>query len=259
MIEFDKTEAIFTAARHTLKAVGKKIVVPGWRITLLKNNENKDQDDESANKDDDAGQELPQLTEGHACPVIDCRIDAKKTKAPALFTEGTLIEAMKQVSRYVTDPRLKAKLRETTGIGTNATRAGIIKSLLDRKLIAQKGKRHLIASSEAHDLLAAVPAAISNPGTTAIWEQALDMVESGELTLDDFVSKQSTWIGNIVEKYQNQPFNIKITTEKTPVCTLCGSPTRRRKGKNGDFYGCSKYPDCKGIVNIEPKKKTTRK
>ena len=254
--EFDKTEAIFTAARYTLKAVGKKIVVPGWRITLLKNNENNDQDDDLANKDDDAGQELPQLTEGHACPVIDCRIDAKKTKAPALFTEGTLIEAMKQVSRYVTDPRLKAKLRETTGIGTNATRAGIIKSLLDRKLLLQKGKRHLIAASEAHDLLAAVPAAISNPGTTAIWEQALDMVESGELTLDDFVTKQSTWIAGIVNKYQQQPFNIKITVEKTPDCTLCGSPTRRRPGKNGDFFGCSKYPECKGIINIEPKKKS---
>lgn len=254
--EFDKTEVIFTAARYTLKAVGKKIVVPGWRITLLKNNENNDQNDDLANKDDDAGQELPQLTEGHACPVIDCRIDAKKTKAPALFTEGTLIEAMKQVSRYVTDPRLKAKLRETTGIGTNATRAGIIKSLLDRKLLLQKGKRHLIAASEAHDLLAAVPAAISNPGTTAIWEQALDMVESGELTLDDFVTKQSTWIAGIVNKYQQQPFNIKITVEKTPDCTLCGSPTRRRPGKNGEFFGCSKYPECKGIINIEPKKKS---
>src|SRR5690606_35092350 len=98
--EFDKTEATLTAAGYTLKAVGKKIVVPGWRTTLLKNDENNGQDDEPANKDDDTGQELPQLTEGHACPVIDCKINAKKTKAPTLFTEGTLIEAMKQVSRY---------------------------------------------------------------------------------------------------------------------------------------------------------------
>ncbi len=83
-----------------------------------------------------------------------------------------------------------------------------------------------------------------------------DMVESGELTLDDFVTKQSTWIAGIVNKYQQQPFNIKITVEKTPDCTLCGSPTRRRPGKNGDFFGCSKYPECKGIINIEPKKKS---
>jgi DNA topoisomerase-3 len=82
------------------------------------------------------------------------------------------------------------------------------------------------------------------------------MVESGELTLDDFVTKQSTWIAGIVNKYQQQPFNIKITVEKTPDCTLCGSPTRRRPGKNGDFFGCSKYPECKGIINIEPKKKS---
>ena len=252
--EFDKTDVLFTSAGYSLKAAGKKIVIPGWRITLLKNGADNDSEDESDTKADDVGQELPQLHEGHSYPVLNSKIDARKTKAPTLFTEGTLIEAMKQVGRYVTDPRLKAKLRETTGIGTNATRAGIIKSLLDRKLIQKKGKRHLIAASEAHDLLAAVPAAISNPGTTAIWEQALDMVESGELTLDDFVAKQSQWIAGIVDKYQQQPFNIKVTVEKTPDCTLCSSPTRRRKGKNGDFFGCSKYPDCKGIINIEQKK-----
>ncbi len=133
----------------------------------------------------------------------------KKRRLSALFTEGTLIEAMKQVSRYVTDPRLEAKLRETTGIGTNATRAGIIKSLLDQE--SSLCKRVNVISLQPvkrHYLLAAVPAAISNPGTTAIWEQALDMVESGELTLDDFVTKQSTWIAGIVNKYQQQPFNI---------------------------------------------------
>ena len=252
--EFDKTEVTLTAAQYTLKAVGKKIITPGWRITLLKSNDQ----EQSTDKDDESGQELPQLIEGQACNIMDCKIEAKKTKAPSLFTEGTLIEAMKQVGRYVSDPRLKAKLKETTGIGTNATRAGIIKNLLDRKLIVKKGKHHLIASSEAHDLLTAVPAAISNPGTTAIWEQALDMVESGELSLESFVAKQSTWIANIVDKYQNQPFNIKVTVEKTPACTLCGSPTQRRKGKNGDFYGCSTYPQCKGIINIEQKKKPRR-
>lgn len=253
--EFDKTDVILTAAGYTLKASGKKIVLPGWRLTLMENGNAEHSEDEPDNKDDDSNQELPQLVEGQSYPVIGSKVVARSTKAPSLFTEGTLIEAMKQVGRYVTDPRLKAKLRETTGIGTNATRAGIIKNLLDRKLILPKGKRHLTASSEAHDLLAAVPAAISNPGTTAIWEQALDMVESGELTLDSFVAKQSTWITGIVDKYQNQPFNIKVTVEKTPDCSLCGSPTRRRKGKSSDFFGCSKYPECKGIINIEPKKK----
>lgn len=260
--EFDKTDAVFNSAGYALKSSGKKVIDLGWRVTLISGEKDDvDLDEHEAEADDKktAHQELPDLAEGQSYPVVDGKIKALKTKALPLYTEGTLIEAMKNVARFVTDPRLKATLRETTGIGTNATRAGIIQTLLDRKLMIKKGKRHLIAASEAHDLLAAIPSAISNPGTTAIWEQALDMIEAGELSLDDFVYKQSIWINGIVERYRDQPINIKVTVEETPACELCGSPTRRRKGQYGDFYGCTKHPECKGIINIQQKKKTRRK
>lgn len=252
--EFDKTDAILTSAGHTLKASGKKIIIQGWKITQ-KQQADSDSDDTNDDASEKSGQILPPLEQGQQCSVQDARIKALQTKPPQLFTEGTLIEAMKNVARLVTDPRLKAKLRETTGIGTNATRASIIKNLLDRNLLVKKGK-FLLASSEAHDLLKAVPPAISNPGTTAIWEQALDMVENNQLSLESFVQKQSTWIGNVVEKYKHLPLQIKV--EPSPACPLCSSPTRKRKGSNGFFWGCSKYPDCKGIINIEskPRKKT---
>jgi DNA topoisomerase-3 len=75
---------------------------------------------------------------------------------------------MKGVARLVSDPRLKQKLKETTGIGTEATRAGIIKGLIDRGYLQNQG-RSVRASGSAQALIDAVPAAIADPGMTAIW------------------------------------------------------------------------------------------
>ncbi|MCH3703344.1 DNA topoisomerase, partial [Campylobacter lari] len=88
------------------------------------------------------------------------------------------IKAMKTVAKFVTDPRLKQKLRDTTGIGTEATRANIINGLIGRGYLVKKG-RAVRASDAAFTLIDAVPSAIADPGTTAVWEQALDMIEAG--------------------------------------------------------------------------------
>ena len=97
------------------------------------------------------------------------------------------------------DPLLKQKLKDTTGIGTEATRAGIIQGLLDRGYLSKNGKA-LAATAPAFSLIDAVPRAIADPGTTAIWEQALDMVQSGEMTLDIFVAKQAAWMSKHIER-----------------------------------------------------------
>src|SRR5690606_40892421 len=114
------------------------------------------------------------------------------TQPPKPFTEGDLIKAMKNVARLVDDPRLKQKLKDTTGIGTEATRAGIIQGLLERGYLSKQGKA-LSASPAAFSLIDAVPRAIADPGTTAIWGQALDLVQSGRRGLGAFVGKPSRW------------------------------------------------------------------
>ncbi|VVN19904.1 DNA topoisomerase 3 [Pseudomonas fluorescens] len=121
------------------------------------------------------------------------------TQPPKPFTEGDLIKAMKNVAKLVDDPKLKQKLKDTTGIGTEATRASIIQGLLDRGYLVKNGKA-LAATPAAFSLIDAVPRAIADPGTTAIWEQALDMVQSGEMTLEEFVARQSAWMGKLVER-----------------------------------------------------------
>src|SRR3546814_15403622 len=78
---------------------------------------------------------------------------------------------MKTVAKFVTDPRLKQKLRDTTGIGTEATRANTINGLIGRGYLVKKG-RAVRASDAAFTLIDAVPSAIADPGTTAVWERS---------------------------------------------------------------------------------------
>jgi DNA topoisomerase-3 len=125
--------------------------------------------------------------------------------------------------------------------------------LLDRGYLLKKG-RAVRASETAFTLIDAVPAAIADPGTTAIWEQALDMIEAGRMTLDAFVEKQSTWVAPLVQQYRDTTLSLNLPDG--PACPLCGSVTRHRSGKTGPFWSCSRYPDCKGSVPIQADRKS---
>jgi len=136
------------------------------------------------------------------------------TQPPKPFTEGDLIKAMKNVAKLVQDPVLKQKLKDTTGIGTEATRASIIQGLLDRGYLVKHGKA-LSATPAAFSLIDAVPRAIADPGTTAIWEQALDMVQSGEMSLEEFVTKQAAWMSKQVARCAG--LNLTISGPASPA------------------------------------------
>lgn len=244
--EFDRTVANLTCGEHQLQAIGKQIVIPGWRL-VLHTPDVEEPDKESRS------QVLPPLSMGLFCQLNNVDLKALKTLPPKPYTQGELVKAMKGVAKLVTDPRLKQKLKDTTGIGTEATRASIINGLLGRSYLLKKG-RAIRASEAAFTLIDAVPTAITDPGTTAIWEQALDMIEAGQMTLDIFVEKQSTWISQLIEQYRHT--TLSITLPEGPACPLCGNSTRQRTGKSGAFWSCSRYPDCKGTVSINSGKKT---
>lgn len=246
--EFDRTVAVFSCSEHRLQAVGKQIVIPGWHQVLNKHMPESEAETESTARN----QVLPPLYKGLSCQVDNVDLKALKTLPPKPYTQGELVKAMKGVAKLVTDPRLKQKLKETTGIGTEATRAGIITGLLGRGYLLKKG-RSIRASDAAFTLIDAVPAAITDPGTTAIWEQALDMIETGQMTLDTFVEKQSVWITQLVEQYRNTTLSIPVPAG--PACPLCGGDTRQRTGKSGAFWSCVRYPDCNGTVPISTGKK----
>ncbi|MDR0578695.1 MAG: DNA topoisomerase III [Candidatus Accumulibacter sp.] len=238
--EYDRTKAVLSANGETLQANGKRVIVLGWREALAQDTE------EEPNRQ---GQVLPQLSKEASCAIDAVETKALKTLPPKPYTQGELVKAMKTVAKLVADPRLKQKLKETTGIGTEATRAGIISGLLERGYLVKKG-RAIRASDAACTLIDAVPAAIADPGMTAIWEQALDRIAAREMTLDDFTAKQAAWVAQLVEQHRHADLSF-AAIPAGPACPLCGAPMRPRKGKHGPFWSCGKYPECKGTASVE--------
>jgi DNA topoisomerase-3 len=242
--EYDRTKVMLLVQGETLQAHGKRVVVAGWREALAQ--PGRDAEEDPARP----GQSLPQLSGDMRCVIDAVELKAQKTLPPKPYTQGELVKAMKGVARLVADPRLKQKLKETTGIGTEATRAGIIGGLLHRGYLVGKG-RAIRASESAFALIDAAPAAIADPGMTAIWEQALDKIAAGELSLDDFTSKQAAWVARLVEQHRHADLPRAPAVSSGPPCPLCGGPMRPRKGKNGPFWSCSQYPECRGAASVE--------
>ena len=241
--EFDRTVAQLACGGQSLVAVGKQIAVIGWRQVLAT-----PEPDAADGEEAQRSQVLPPLVIGSRCGVEQVELKALKTLPPKPYNQGELVKAMKGVAKLVDDPRLKQKLKETTGIGTEATRASTIKGLLDRGYLLKKG-RAIRASDAAFTFIDAVPAAIADPGMTAIWEQALDMIEAGQMTLDTFIAKQSAWVAQLVQQHRGATLSIALPP--SPPCPQCGAPMRQRTGKSGAFWSCSRYPDCTGTLPLE--------
>ena len=246
--ETDKTQIILKCGQHILSARGNVLVTPGWKILFGK----------SLDEDDDTPQALPTLKQGQICQISDSEIKTLQTSPPNHFTEGTLLTAMKNAARFVTDERLKQRLRETEGLGTEATRAGTIQGLIDKGFLQKKGKS-LLATEAAMMLMDSLPTMLKDPGLTALWEQALNQIAERTLSLEVFMQKQETFVRHLMAECLKQGMSLgNIEIRK---CPQCGAPMTKRNGKNGQFWGCSTYPTCQYIENIIGKKssKGTRK
>ncbi|EBF7355977.1 DNA topoisomerase III [Salmonella enterica] len=240
--ESDVTDASFNIGGQLFRSRGKVNVVTGWKLLFQKDHQNEQSEDTSDNEADMA---LPPFNKGDNCIVNGAAVEDKKTSPPPPFTEGTLIAAMKNAASFVSDPKLKKVLRDNAGLGTEATRAGVLETLFSRHYLEKKGK-HIHATLLARELIAALPETLTSPGMTALWEQALDDIAQGKMPLDTFMQKQLQWTRHLVDKGRSD--TVKITAPVTPPCPVCKGPTRKRKGKNGDFWGCIRYPECSGII-----------
>jgi DNA topoisomerase-3 len=177
-------DQLFQASSHTP-------ITLGWKQVLQSINANDDnflQDKieeafEHVNK-------LPQLVPEQRLTHSDHHIKVKQTKPQPRFTEGMLIDAMKSIGKYVDDPELKKVLKDTSGIGTEATRASIIETLFKRDYIVRKGKS-LQSTPIGRKLIACLPPIVCDPALTARWEQALEHVAEGKLELAVFMEEQT--------------------------------------------------------------------
>ena len=196
----------------------------------------------------ESGVPLPAVETGQAARLEHTEIENKTTKPPARFTEGTLIQAMKSIGKTVIDAKLKAVLKETAGIGTEATRASILETLIQRTYLTRQ-KKHLVSTMLGRTLIEAVPDAVKDPATTAVWEQHLDAIAQGTGALDAFVQAQSNHISQLIDTLR-QSAPAELPAKAGPPCPTCGKALRLRqakkakKGASGKFWGCSGYPDC---------------
>ncbi|AVD90028.1 DNA topoisomerase III [Pseudomonas sp. SWI44] len=241
--EYLKTQALLHSQGDQLLARGKQILTRGWKAVI---------NEGDGHEPVEQAQHLPRLREAAALTLTDATINAQRTQPPKAYTEGTLVKAMKTIANQVDDPRLKQKLKDSCGLGTEATRAAIIQGLIDHGYLTKK-KRSLAASAAAHTLIEAVPPEVADPVLTALWEQALDRIESGQLSVETFLAKQAEWLTRLVRSHAS--LSLRPPPSKGPLCPVCRSAMRQRKGRTGSFWSCTRYPDCKGTKPVAKSKR----
>ena len=160
------------------RAVGRIPLKQGWKAVY---GAAEPEPEKSKEGDTEAEQTLPQLTNGERATLTHPRVDAKKTKPPPRYNEGTLVDAMQNAWRFVTDDALRERLKEAKGIGTPATRAEIIKGLKRQNMLTADGKLVVPtpAGLQLFELLKGAAPALVDPGMTAVWEMRLDEVVTG--------------------------------------------------------------------------------
>ncbi|EPD0212475.1 DNA topoisomerase III [Salmonella enterica] len=243
-MEVDATEATFNISGQLFRTTGNVVVVAGWKALFTEPSRTA-QIPADGNDDKEAASRLPPLQAGQTCRVQGAEEKRLQTKPPVPYNDGTLIAAMTNAASFVTDAALKKVLKENAGIGTEATRAGIIDTLVKRGFLVRE-KKVLRSTPTGRDLVSALPSALTSPGLTALWEQLLDEVAAGRVSLEDFMAKQNAWVVQLVSQGKSQP--LAMQAPQGPPCPVCGGRTAQRQGKNGVFFGCVNYPACRGIA-----------
>ena len=129
---------------------------------------------------------LPVLKLGQQLLCISSTLLEKQTQPPAPFTDASLLSAMTGIARYVVDPQIKRILKDTDGLGTEATRSGIIELLFKRNFLQRDGK-HIQSTIAGKALIAALPSAASLPDMTAQWEAGLNSICQREQSYQAFM------------------------------------------------------------------------
>ncbi|HCA3884617.1 TPA: DNA topoisomerase III [Salmonella enterica] len=243
-MEVDATEATFNISGQLFRTTGNVVVVAGWKALFTEPSRTA-QIPADGNEDKEGVSRLPPLQAGQTCRVQGAEEKRLQTKPPVPYNDGTLIAAMTNAASFVTDAALKKVLKENVGIGTEATRAGIIDTLVKRGFLV-RDKKVLRSTPTGRDLVSALPSALTSPGLTALWEQLLDEVAAGRVSLEDFMAKQNAWVVQLVSQGKSQP--LAMQAPPGPPCPVCGGRTAQRQGKNGVFFGCVNYPACRGIA-----------
>ena len=235
---YEAQKILATIVETAWEARGRMIIEPGWTGFAA------EEDDEDAKKKE-AEQSLPSVGNNDAVLCADVDALKKKTTPPSRFSEGSLIEAMANVHRFVSDASAKTVLKENEGLGTEATRASIIETLKGRKYIEPNGKS-LVSTPLGQSLINMTPDVLKDPITTAEWEQRLEQIAHGETTLDAFMQEQIAILPSLLDPVLSRP--VVLLPNAFP-CPKCGKAMHKRPDKKfgGFFWACSD-PDCRSFL-----------
>lgn len=169
----------------------KEVVSQGWKALLPQRKSTDDDPEFSAVK-------LPNVLKGDSVRCTDGRLDEKQTSPPKHFTDASLLSAMTGIARYVSDPEIKKVLRDTDGLGTEATRAGIIELLFKRGFLTKKGKE-IHATEVGRQLVLALPDVMVRPDMTAHWESQLEAIAEKRMSYNQFMDPMLVGLNNLIQ------------------------------------------------------------
>ena len=218
---------------HQFKAKGKQVIDEGWKAIAPSKKSDKDEDND---QDISVG-----INDGEKLKINSKECKEGKTSAPKSFTEDTLLSAMEKAGAKDTPEDAERK-----GLGTPATRAGIIEKLVRVGFIERKGEKktkYLIPTHKGESLITVVPESLQSPSMTSDWEQKLYLIERDQYGSKQFMDEINEFICELVENYEIvEGAEVLMHPAYEPIgrCPCCQSDvTEKSKG-----FFCSNK-DCK--------------
>lgn len=229
---YDETTITLSCEGYEFKAKGKTVVQEGWKAV-----EQQFKLSLKSKEKDEPEKVLPVVHEKDVLELVSASVSDHYTSPPKAYTEDTLLSAMETAGNEAFDDDTEKK-----GLGTPATRAGIIEKLVKSGFIERKGKS-LVPTKDGNNLVCILPEQITSPSMTAEWENTLMQIERGNADADKFLTGIVEMTSELVKAY---PFlsdaeakRFDSGRESIGKCPRCGSPVYVGKG---NFY-CSNR-DC---------------
>ena len=225
---YDETTMTVSCEGSLFTAKGKTVVQDGWKGIELRFKATL-----KSKEKEELETVLPEVTEGDILQNVVSSVSEHFTSPPKAFTEDTLLSAMESAGNEAFDDETEKK-----GLGTPATRAGIIEKLVKGGFAERKGKS-LIPTKDGLNLVCALPEQITSPVMTAEWENTLMQIERGNADADAFLSGIAAMTSELVKAYpflsDAEASRFDTARETVGKCPRCGSPVYVGKG---NFY-CS--------------------
>ena len=220
------------------RTMGKVILQPGWQSLLTPGSGKKGADESEQDI-------LPPLEKGDRGDVEKSEIEDKKTTPPPEYTEALLLKDMTNPGRYVKEADLKKIYRGDVGLGTQATRAQIIETLLARSYVRRE-KKILRATKKGVFLIDtlkkfSVAGTLASPEKTALWEMELERISAGKGSTDEFLAGIEKFVRNTVREFMESVAG-GVQREAIGRCPLCGGDVV----EGYKTYECSKKRKAEG-------------